>query len=803
MLTNNSTIFREISDLRLQLSGLDSNSKSEKLAKYIQIFEKSSLLDDYSLKLDDVTHIVKLALELNEFEIVHKYCNKVYKDSSIDKLSFYKFQGQAYEAQEDFQSAFATFNKASKIYDNDEVLNSLGRVLKKIESKFERADGIFYQLCVQGGAVINAQGNMNDYVEARIRLNKKYKSKESKPIRPNSYESPSSSSQPLRKYRSDQIQSAKSTSRELFTTLELSTPQRLPTTPESAAPVVEGDLIFSDFPAQGNQQIPNHHQAFDEYGGVGFRRALSALQTSNEFTTPSSSSIAMESPAPVVEGDLIFSDFPAQGNQRILGHQQKLDDSGDFVNATTALFESMISEGVKKLAQIKEDDANSLKKMIEECEERLKNASQEDKKEIEKELLELRKKQSALEKEQVNQGVKQGKLEIRQGKLEIRQDKLEVDQHSLEKRVKTLEEIRIDRIGRLMTMDQIMAIFKSEIKKLSEEESLFSQDSLVVEDSEIKRNKDRDEFYEKKIEEIKQNELYSDYYSSLVSELNSLYFATMVVKNDVIKTNESEKYQKIAAYLKVLYSFIPIVGPLVEGFVDVVALTIDKCKDILTKEKMERFAQLAEGVGEFEQISLRLAINLMDYDEIKKRSMSAIALLGGSNVRDAIFSRINGQIASLGNDDEVEFAKCNSRWFELAKNTYLGSSEKIGSVLGRLDAIRIIALIQEKEFVKNILDESQEKKSNGDIRRVKSIIAESIVEKYKRKQTPDHELSTKKSQIQVGSQRLANQAQRQDNLLQRATNQIPEALMRNDRSRQERVSCLSGMKKSITKCLGV
>ena len=33
---------------------------------------------------------------------------------------------------------------------------------------------------------------------------------------------------------------------------------------------------------------------------------------------------------------------------------------------------------------------------------------------------------------------------------------------------------------------------------------------------------------------------------------------------------------------------------------------------------MERFAQLAEGVGEFEQISLRLAINLMDYDEIKK-----------------------------------------------------------------------------------------------------------------------------------------------------------------------------------------
>jgi uncharacterized membrane protein len=49
MLTNNSTIFREINNLRLQLSGLDSNSKSEKLAKYIQIFEQSSLLKKSSL----------------------------------------------------------------------------------------------------------------------------------------------------------------------------------------------------------------------------------------------------------------------------------------------------------------------------------------------------------------------------------------------------------------------------------------------------------------------------------------------------------------------------------------------------------------------------------------------------------------------------------------------------------------------------------------------------------------------------------------------------------------------------------
>jgi len=735
MLTNNSTIFREINELRLQLSGLDSNSKSEKLAKYIQVFKQSSLLkksfllNDYSLKLDDVTHIVKLALELNEFEIVHEYCNKIYEDDEIDKLSFYKFQGQAYEAQEDFQSAFATFNKASKIYDNDEVFNSLGRVLKKIESKFESADRVFYQLCIQGGAVINAQGKMNDYVEARIRLNKKYKLQESKPTSLNSYESPSSSSQPLRKYRSDQIQSVKSSSRELFTTPALSTPQRLPTTPESSAPVVEGDFIFPDFPAQPKQQIPNLHQAFDESGGVGLSKAI---------------------------------------------------------------LESIVSETVKNQLAItkKEDEISymeSVKKMIQECEERLKTANAQDRRKIEKDLISLRAEYSNLEQRQIKAEarqddvmIRQDKIEQEQGKIKIGQDEIKQELSEMKIRIKILED-RIGGIGRIMEIDEIMKIFKSQIQQSKEDNSASSSDLIQIHDQLATRNQSRDQFYQDKIDEIKKNELYSNYYCSLVSELNSLYLVAMAVKNDLIKTTESEKYQKIAAYSKVMYNFIPIVGPLVEGFVDVIAMTRDKCKDFFSKEKMQRFAQLAEGITEFEQISLRLAINLMDYEEITKRTNQAKCLLDGATLRDAVLSRVDEQTILLQNEDDEEIFKCQNNCFELAKNIYFGKSERIATVIGRQDAVKVIELLQEKEFVENIIEESRIKKSDGDIRRTKSIIADSIIEEFNKKKN-------------LKSQANANEYRDMDS----EKSSLPNSTISN----QDKVNCLTGLKKSIMKCAG-
>jgi hypothetical protein len=826
---------REINDMRLKLEEFDPIFKSERLTKYIDIFKKCSLFDDYPLKLEDVTNIVKLALELKEFAIVHEYCNKIYEDDVIDKLSFYKFQGQAYEAQKDFRSAFYIYFKTLEICDNDEILNSLQRVLKEIEGQFKKADKVFYELCVKGENVINADGQMNDFVSARIMLNKKSKEKpslEKSSDKQKSYESFSLTSQPLQRIMNfDKMQSTNQNydPRSLFvrqnaeinslalSSTNLSTNQAhrassLPQTiasdlqtakssissprvlssdfalstdqKESVAPAFDGDFVFSEFPAQANQQIPNHRQAFDEYGGVGFRRALLALQTSNEFTTPSSSSIASESVAPAVEADFIFPDFPAQPNQQIPNHHQAFDESGG-VGLNKALLESIVSETVKNqlAGKKREDDVldmESVKKMIKECEERLKTANTQDRRKIEEDLISLRFKYSNLEQRQIKAEARQDAMKVAQDDMMIRQDRLELEQDKMKIRIKIIED-RIGRIGRIMGIDEIIKIFKSQIQQSKEDNPTSSSDLIQIHDQLATRNKDRDQFYQDKIDEIKKNELYSNYYCSLVSELNSLYLVSMTVKNDLIKTVESEKYQKIVAYSKVMYNFIPVVGPLVEGVVDVIAITRDKCKDIFSKEKMQRFAQLAEGVNEFEQISLRLAINLMDYQEIRDRANQAKCLLDGASLRDAVFSRVDEQVTLLQNEDDEEIFKCQNNCFELAKNIYFNKSEKIGTVLGRLDAVKIIELIQEKGFVESIIEESQVKKSNGDIRRTKSIIAESIIEEFNKKKN-------------LKSQANANEYQDGDSEKSFSPNSTI--------SNQEKVNCLTGLKKSIMKCAG-
>ena len=430
---------------------------------------------------------------------------------------------------------------------------------------------------------------------------------------------------------------------------------------------------------------------------------------------------------------------------------------------------------------------------------------------LQKELVEMKSKQEILsERVDVNEGeikevkseVKVVKSEVRvvekrlnvvedkvenlQGQVEILQDKVEV----IKDKVDTLEE-RVDRIGRLMTMKEIMEAFDRHLanrRQSLQEKSLASSVQNQQDDFSL-RSDEKDLFYKKQLEIIRKTPSYNNYFEALVSDLNSFFTAAQALGTEEVKEKDDPRFQKVICFLKIFSHLATSIGPF---FMGIAEYAMKKCEEVpafIKKQEIERFANLAISPSEFEQIAIRLAINSMDaqkLQEIDRAVPIATGRLSGTDIKEQVRRSVE-DIQPCA--DPAEFvSQCLPNCIIQAVQTLIKNTRDPASVIGKRDALILIELMQKKELAEEI---NQKKEEQKNIKRKPSIIADAILENLR---------GERDGVAVLASQAEANQAQ-QANTAQRTNSAQPRPPQESPQSTVETAGCLAILRKIVGQCV--
>ncbi len=416
---------------------------------------------------------------------------------------------------------------------------------------------------------------------------------------------------------------------------------------------------------------------------------------------------------------------------------------------------------------------------------------------LQKELVEMKSKQEILrERVDVNEGeikvvksevkvvkarlnVVEDKVENLQGQVEILQDKVEV----IKDKVDTLEE-RVDRIGRLMTMKEIMEAFDRHLAnrlQSLQEQSLASSVQSQQDDFSL-RSDEKDLFYKKQLEIIRKTPSYNNYFEALVSDLNSFFTAAQALGTEEVKEKENQRFQKVICFLKIFSHLATSIGPF---FMGIAEYAMKKCEEVpafIKKQEIERFANLAISPSEFEQIAIRLAINSMDaqkLQEIDRAVPIATGRLNGTNIREQVRRSVE-DIQPCADPAEI-ISQCIPTCIAQAVQTLIENTRDPASVIGKRDALILIELMQKRELAEEI---NQKKEEQKDIKRKPSIIADAILEN----------LRGERGGVAVpASPAEANQAQQANPAQPRPPQESPQSTV-------ETTGCLAILRKVAGQC---
>jgi hypothetical protein len=375
--------------------------------------------------------------------------------------------------------------------------------------------------------------------------------------------------------------------------------------------------------------------------------------------------------------------------------------------------------------------------------------------------------------------VVESKVDILNDEVRILKDQVEVTRD----KVDTLEH-RVDRIGRLMTMKEIMEAFERHLanrQQSSQEQNLTSSVQSEQDDFSL-RSEGRDLFYKKQLEIIRKTPSYNNYFEALVSDLNSFFTAAQSLGTGEVKEKEDQKFQKVICFLKIFSHLATSIGPF---FMGIAEYAMKKCEEVpafIKKQEIERFANLAISPSEFEQIAIRLAINSMDarkLQEIDRDTVVANARLNGTNIREQVQRSVE-DIQSCADPAEIVY-KCIPDCISQAVQRLIENTRDPAAVIGKRDALILIELMQKRELAEEI---NQKKEEQKNIKRKPSIIADTILEN----------LRGERGGVSVPeSPAEANTAQQTSSNPPRPPQELPQ-------SRVETTGCLAILRKVAGQC---
>ena len=328
-------------------------------------------------------------------------------------------------------------------------------------------------------------------------------------------------------------------------------------------------------------------------------------------------------------------------------------------------------------------------------------------------------------------------------------------------------------VVRVKTMDELMKAFDEHLAKrqelqavasLSEDGDSSSNHSISpsqISDPIAERNAEKDKFYQEQLKAINDNILLSNYYETMISDLSSFFLASKALQSNIVeqKTPEYHAFN----YLKILVNLVPTLGTIGECFAECLEASYKKQKKIVAKENITRFASLAESSSDFEQIAMRLAINYIVDSEVESRALVIRNRLDGQDNPAGIarfFNRNRNDqetqdfyneeheteerqalMGEVGNDFGVQETQALlgvietqivEPLFERGRKRVVGTITSVGNVLAKKDSLKLIELMQMQELVDEVArQKAQQQQSPVDIRRKPSIIADTILEKFR------------------------------------------------------------------------
>ena len=297
------------------------------------------------------------------------------------------------------------------------------------------------------------------------------------------------------------------------------------------------------------------------------------------------------------------------------------------------------------------------------------------------------------------------KLEALCNQLQSRvaQHEQRLDAHDV--RLSAVEE-RVDLLsGRVLKLEDSVGMIQKETARLDEkiaslpatdplvEQLRFEKKKLVEREHHIKAfNKDTDQRH---------------YFYALLSELEAAYVAAQAMQSGKFTEEKSETYGKAAEYAGSVLELIPCIGSIASKLVTSLGNLADTRANVKEKIEFMRLRSLAPTIDEFDQIAIRVAV------KCTLENKSRLAVLAGSLVPKDWKANIGALAGGV----------------EGLMTQFLKDNETQAKVLGRLDAFKVLAHLQEEAVAENYAAEESDDESSSPTRRRKhSVIRDKIVE---------------------------------------------------------------------------
>ena len=787
----------KISDLRMRLAR-QALEEGEKLQIYEKIYEKSLDLSDYAKKDEDIKNIVELAINERKYEKVHQYCKKIYEDKKVDetiKADFLRQESVAFVAESQLDKAFNRCFKSYKIKRDPKTLSELQIILTKSLGELPK---------LARAKVEMATTSLNRQDPNFIEINLLYKKiKALRDFEPNfsirSLEANSLSPSSRSGVEPTEELAPRVNGAGVFFERDFArriVPNDLPIARVTA------NLGFSQPEGQvarrQNIQENQNIQMLQNMQENQEREALQEVQQIQEIQQ-------VQVRQGVAENLLNPIELPQQQVQEPIEMQSSTEESEsesyDEEESEISLEEEGEAQDEARVdgeAKVKRIKGDKVKKMTEDIEARQKglmedlearqkglmenfckeftNLSEEDRKAKQEEIYALGISIKGLRDDNVKLKGRVLRLESDVG--EIKDDVIDLKKRTAknEKNIAKINQ-RLDQmfasVVRVKTMDELMKAFDEHLAKRQEQQAVasLSEDGdstsnhsispSQISDPIAQRNAEKDKFYQEQLRAINDNILLSNYFETMISDLNSFFIASKALQSNIVE-QKTPKYHAFN-YLKILVNIVPTIGTIGECFAECLEASYKKQKKIVAKENIARFASLAESAGDFEQIAMRLAINYIVDSEVESRALAVRNRLDGHD-NPAGIARIfnrnrNDQetqdfyneehkteerqalMEEVGNYFEAQETQALlgvietqivKPLFERGRNRVVGTITSVGNVIAKKDSLKLIELMQTQELVEEVLQQrDQQRLSLNDIRRKPSIIADTILEKFK------------------------------------------------------------------------
>ena len=254
----------------------------------------------------------------------------------------------------------------------------------------------------------------------------------------------------------------------------------------------------------------------------------------------------------------------------------------------------------------------------------------------------------------------------------------------VERRMDTLE----SRMGiieeKIYTLEHSMAILHRVVGDINERAKQATHDSELV-DLLLERRKINER--EQQIKRFNKHPDLADFYHALLSEMSATYIAALVIASQKVGMQASNTYSRAAGAVDAVLALLPVIGTLASRLTQGVALVIDTRQNAVDRNKQLRIKDVTSTTEEFDNIALRVAVQLTLAHEKRILALNR---------------------AAVPNDWKTRMAGLLADGLDGLITSFIADNSTVAKLWGRAEAQAIITHLQEPRIAENYRFEEEQ-----------------------------------------------------------------------------------------------